>query len=308
MILDRGQKLAFIKNQLARYSGPKKESSGYTFVCCPFHQEKTPSFRIFHSDDSLSPGFGKCYGCGEKARWNDLAERLGLEPFEKGPPKVEHSFDLGVGRTRDELLNTGDTEKLQYSKLNFKKWRGIKASLLSDIGAKLCQKQYEDGSWSAKMLWLPVKVNNQTKGYIKARLKKQEGMTSYINAPGKWSLTYGLFPYDYAVDVMSQLDFSTMALVEGPRDALRLLSEGIPACAMLGTQSWSSRKSMLLSLADVNRVIIITDSDRAGDKARDMLDPLLREHFRVKHFRLPQGVDPFEATDKQIERLKRLVV
>src|SRR5690606_7832235 len=111
--------------------------------------------------------------------------------------------------------------------------------LLSDIGAKLCQKQYEDGSWSAKMLWLPVKVNNQTKGYIKARLKKQEGMTSYINAPGKWSLTYGLFPYDYAVDVMAQLDLSTMALVEGPRDALRLLSEGIPACAMLGTQSWS---------------------------------------------------------------------
>jgi len=107
---------------------------------------------------------------------------------------------------------------------------------------------------------------------------------------------------------MDRKDLSTMALVEGPRDALRLLSEGIPACAILGTQSWSEKKSFLLSLAEVGRAIVITDSDRAGDKARDLLDPSLRKHFRVKHFHLPPGIDPFEASDKQIERLKKWVV
>lgn len=309
MFLDRNQRLEFVKNQLARYSGTKKENSGYTFVCCPFHGENTPSFRIFHGEDSRSPGYGKCYGsCGTKAKWNDFAESLGLEPFEKGPPKVEHSFDLGISRTQDELLNTGDVEVLRYGDLDFKVWRGIEAKLLKKVGARLCQKKYEDGTWSSTMLWLPVKVNGQVKGYIKARLEKKKDQTSYINAPGKWSSTYGLFPYDYSVKLMNRKEFSTMALVEGPRDSLRLLSEGIPACAILGTQSWSEKKSMLLSLAEVGRVVIIMDADKAGDKARDLLEPSLSKLFRVKHFHLPPGVDPFQATEKQIQRLKRLVI
>jgi len=297
-----------VKNQLARYSGQKRATNDHTFVCCPFHSEKTPSFRIFHSESTLSPGIGKCYGCGAKEKWDNFADKLGLEPFERGPPKVEYSFDLGVERTVDDLLNTEEVEVLQYSDIDFKRWRGISARLLKRVGAKLCQKRYEGGSWSAPMLWLPVKVNGQVKGYIKARLKKEEGLVSYINASGKWSLNYGLFPYDYAVKLMEQAGLATMALVEGPRDALRLLDEGIPACAILGTQSWSEKKSMLIALADVSRVIVITDSDRAGDKARDLLDPSLRKFFRVKHFHLPPGVDPFEASSKDIQRLKRLVI
>lgn len=45
-----------MRDILERYGLPQPNRAG--FICCPFHKEKTPSFKVYKD------GF-KCYGCGE---------------------------------------------------------------------------------------------------------------------------------------------------------------------------------------------------------------------------------------------------
>jgi DNA primase catalytic core len=48
-----------IQDVLGKYISIKKSGSGYE-ACCPFHQEKTPSFKIYSKTNSY-----KCFGCGK---------------------------------------------------------------------------------------------------------------------------------------------------------------------------------------------------------------------------------------------------
>jgi 5S rRNA maturation endonuclease (ribonuclease M5) len=284
-------KLDFVRNQLQQYAGLKNEQGSTFFVCCPFHAEKTPSFRIFIGPDTKSPGYGKCYGCGEKAGWDKIAPLLGLKPYKKGKPEVEYA-NLNILPTEiDDDDQDADTnfiqEPMEFSELpKNKKWRDIKTNLLIKLGAKICHITTKDSGHVYKRLWLPVHINGQLRGYIKARFRKHPDYPSYINAKGPWSRTNGLFPFDPAIALMREIGSKTIVLVEGQRDALRLISEGVPAMCILGTQSWSDTKAKLLELAGVRRVVLLMDGDCAGIDATKMLRPKLRQMFKVVTLKL----------------------
>jgi CHC2 zinc finger len=75
-------KLDFIKQQLATYGGEKKEYGDRLMIRCPYHNDNTPSGSL-----SLSTTFAgsfRCFACGAKAGWDDLAPRINLLPFKKG--------------------------------------------------------------------------------------------------------------------------------------------------------------------------------------------------------------------------------
>src|SRR6185503_2323141 len=165
-----------------------------------------------------------------------------------------------------------------------KKWRGIKTNLLIKMGAKVCIISKDD--YSYKRLWLPVHINGELRGYIKARFRKDPNFPSYINAKGKWSRTHGLFPFDPAIELMRKLGSKTIVLVEGQRDALRLIAAGIPAMCILGTQSWSDTKAKLLELAGVRRLILLMDGDCAGKEATKLLKPKVSDMFKVVAIKL----------------------
>lgn len=280
--ISSGQKLDFIRQQLQQYPGQIKRGESDSFVLCPFHAEKTPSARIFHSATSRSPGFLKCYGCGKTGRWDEIAPMLGLQPFTKQAPKDEYAISTTFS---DKLLVDEELfvkEQMREKPLpEGKRWRGIKTSLLTALGGSLAQFYSEKYGWGSKRIYLPVIINGELSGYIKARLKKHPDYPSYVNAAGTWSKTHGLFPYDYAMKVMRDLNSSTMILVEGPRDALVLLSHGIPAVCILGTQSWSDNKSKLLALGGVETVLLMMDGDDAGISAARKIKPQLRTFFDV---------------------------
>lgn len=267
-------KRQFVLDQLAQYAGLTNKLADSTFVCCPYHAENTPSARIFHSITSRSPGYLKCYGCGERHPWDEFAPKLGLQPFKRQKPADEYSNmsllpDSTAEELEDELFVQ---EEIEFSDLpEGKLWRGIKTSLLTAIGAKRCRIKHPEHGWLTTKIYLPVFINKELRGYIKARLKKHEDYPSYINAKGSWSKTHGLFPLDYAVKVAKRLKIRTIVLVEGPRDALRLLQAGIPAVCILGTQSWSANKNKLLELAGITKLILMMDGDCAGIKATELI-------------------------------------
>lgn len=291
-------KLEFVKSQLGMYAGEKKSVLGSTFVLCPFHSEKTPSFRIFHSETSLSPGFGKCYGCGHSGPWDDIADRLGLQPFKKGPPKEERANSLQIlakMHTASKNSNGYREDKFKFWKLPPNKlWRTIPTNLLIELGGKLCYKWSDEYQrWgSTKYIYMPVYINGVQRGFFRARLKKDESdqkLASYYLAAAdgsNWSKTHGLWPYDRAVNLMRELQSSTMVIVEGQRDALRLLMLGIPAMCIFGTQSWSSNKCKLLELAGVERVVTLMDGDPAGIEATQKIAPSLQSMFEAKIIKL----------------------
>lgn len=275
------RKLDFILNQLQSYSGEKKQVGETIFVSCPFHSEKTPSFRIFVSPTSKSPGWGKCYGCGQKTAWDNYAEKLGLKPYKWSKP--EQQFARPLIRA-DEFDSGSSTDQFTFYDLPAGKvWRHIKTDLLIDIGCK------QITQYNTKFIYMPVNILGNERGYIRARMRKEADKPSYLNKKGRWSEHYGLFPFDYTMRNKPK----SVVLVEGPRDALRLLSFKIPALAILGTQSWSKRKSSLIEIAGVKNVIMCFDGDSAGLKAREVVRPNLEKLVKVETFDLCGKDSPY---------------
>lgn len=306
----------FVRAELRKIPGDKRLGKDYSFILCPWHNEKTASGRVFHKDDSGSRvGRYKCYGCGKSAQWNELADRLGLERIDRDserksaqkiPPAnylVSDDEFLSVDKKSAlEELKHFDIRNSTYQKyagLVAGKWRGFKVDFLHDLGCSIVRKHFPEADYYKHYIYLPVDVKGKLRGYIKAQVKKpsKKGVPSYVNSSGHWTRKFGLFPYDQALDLMDRLGLHTIVLVEGPRDALRLLRMNIPAMCILGTQSWSAKKFKYLVLSGAERIILMMDGDKAGKHATKLIKtgldvngnvvaPPLKESFNVKVMKL----------------------
>lgn len=295
-VVDKHRRADFVRHQLSMYSGEKKEVGDHVMVLCPFHSEKTPSGSIWVAGNYA--GRYKCFGCPARASWDEVAPRLGLEPFKKGPPKAESTMDLLMSKGLEAL-----TKQARYRQDEFrfwklpknKKWRTIPTNLLIELGGRFCVKYNEEHQYwdKTKFIYFPVMINDEQHGFFRARLRKDDSgkdLPSYLLAKAesgsKWASTHGLWPYNHSVDLMRKMGSTTMTLVEGQRDALRLITMGIPAVCIFGTQSWTDNKAKLLELAGVERVLILMDGDDAGIKATENITPSIRKLFTVRVIRL----------------------
>lgn len=252
-----------------------KMKSDMAMIPCPFHADINPSCGVYFKPNQSNPGSWYCFGCNAHGQWDELAEALGLEKFDTTP---KDRFTRPVSLTLDTYEKNNVSEQLKFKELpKNKKWRGISTNLLIDIGCKQCKVIYESGNISETFIWMPVYINKELEGYIKARLKKNPDKPSYINKKGSWAKSKGLFPYDYAMSILSEK--KAVVLVEGQRDALRLLQMGIPALCIMGTHNWNDEKSILLDIAGVKRAIIFLDGDAAGISGTKLLYPSLKKYI-----------------------------
>lgn len=276
-MIDRQSQMSIIQASLAGYGGRKVSSSYYTMICCPYHQDNTPSGQIYHGEGTKILGYYKCLGCGAKRTWNQLAQDMGWQTFTGMKPDDRFASALIELAQDDSDYTTFELYDLPKDKY----WRTFSTRFLAKVGCRLGV--YGSGR---RFVYLPVIVGGRERGYIRAALRKEPGSPSYLNKKGSWSKKYGLFPFDYSVGLMNKLDSSSMVLVEGPRDALRLLSHRIPAVSILGTQTWTPHKARLLELHGVRRALIMLDGDPAGIKATDSISPDLAKLMAVENLAL----------------------
>lgn len=309
----------WFKSQIAKIPGPKKPMSARTLILCPFHKEKTPSgsINLDMSRNRAYLGSFKCFGCGTKATWNELAEKFGLETLEGGKASIKEVPAYDLQGVRHRLLGTESEATKETFNFDFfelrDSWRGFSAEFLTKVGAKLA---YHDER-GVFYVYLPVMVRGKEVGFIRAHLKKptKPGIPTYLNKPGVWSMYKGLFPFDYAIYLMKAKGLHTVVLVEGPRDALRLLRAGIPAMAIIGTQSWTDKKRILLERAGVEKLIFLMDGDVAGKKATKDIYPQVKDHFEVKILPLWKyaerkgldKVDPMSMPRSLLKTVKRFL-
>lgn len=278
--LKRNEQLEHVRQQLAMYGGLSRPASAdSTFVLCPYHSERTPSFRIFHGASTRIPGYGSCYGCGQKGAWNTFADLLGLQPFQQGKPQERYVLPrLATVDDGEPVDDAYYTTALPKGKM----WRGIPTNLLRKAGCKM----YHSEKYGTRYVFMPVLVNKEMKGFIRARLRKEKGKPSYLNSRTQWAREYGLFPFDYTMKFMRKKKTRTVLLVEGQRDALRLLNHGIPALCVMGTQSWSDHKARLLELHGVDHAVLMLDGDDAGREATAIAKDYLKPYVKVSAIKL----------------------
>ena len=147
--------------------------------------------------------------------------------------------------------------------------------------------------------------------------KKSKKQMSYINMPGKWSEHCGLFLYNVARLMIRKGRLNFVVLVEGPRDALRLISLGIPAIAILGAQSFSARKAFHVSDLGVDFIYVMPDNDSGGSSMwKTVKTALSTADASVRRLKLPREkddsgkvikMDPFSAPRAVISNLKRFL-
>lgn len=317
-----------IQSQLGLINGPKKMAGEWFMIRCPFHNDNTPSLGIMMAGER--PGYFNCLGCEAKGPWNVLAEKLGLEKISEW--KSDNGHDLGsvVNAAVDESLlgDTGMTFKRVMRLMNCPEavpwptaidWRGFPGTFMKKIGAHIINDNHAD---SVAAL-LPVKVAGKVRGGVKAvfeKAKKSRGKrtSSYYTMPGPWIRDYGLFPYVFCKNLIRRTGYDFVVLVEGPRDAMRLCLNGIPAMAVLGSKNITRKKIMLAMSLGVDSLYVMPDNDDGGKLMWKLVKEVCKEaKVTPNRIKLPREfddkgnlieLDPGNIPKKILKRFMRFLV
>jgi DNA primase len=307
----------------------KKAGQNYQ-ACCPFHNEKTPSFTV-----SPTKQFYHCFGCGahgtalgflmeyEHMGFPDavaaLAQDVGLPVPESGeperpkpPPALWDALEQATQFYKKQLKQTPRA-------INYLKQRGLTGTIAARYGIgyapdgsplKQVFADYTADALAASGLGIdgergrydrfrdrimfPIRnIKGQIVGFGGRIL--DQGEPKYLNSPEtplfhKGSELYGLFEARAAIKAAGRA-----IVVEGYMDVVALAQHGVEfAVAALGTATTPVHVRTLLRHTD--RLVFAFDGDNAGRKAawRALENALeaLQDGKEVSFLFLPEGEDP----------------
>lgn len=290
-----------VLEELGKIEGEKKFAGETVMVCCPFHSDGSPSCGIYTSVGMEIPlGFFHCFGCGEKGHWNKIAQKLNLREIPQWA--IENAAENSVSGLNAKFLKLLEPYEVYRSVPELMKglarnsymdwpcdveWRTYPGKLVRDAGGLMSMQHT-----GTAICFFPCKAGRNYIGGIAAYLTKQMNGTSYVNSKGTWAKDKGLFPYQLVKDVISEYKIPFIVLVEGPRDALALLSCGIPALAVLGAEQFGEKKCRLIEMLGAKFIYTMTDNDAGGAMLRNNITSSLKSSgLKLKHFKLPRDKD-----------------
>ena len=274
----------------------------------------------------VAPGIGVplgwfyCFGCGEKGPWNKFAAKLGLTRIDSDDT-LESNAVLDRNRLTKRRIKVGlddySIETPAGVRYPYSDWRGISGKLVRSAGGIMAIDRK-----SEVKLYFPVEqdVNGrylETVGVIQANMEKEKGRANYVLQGGSQVKEGGLFPLARTMRMLKRLRVSAVMLVEGPRDALRLIQNGIPALSIISTTQWSESKAQSVAwICRRNNVrpVVMMDGDSAGIKAqREAIIDLSRYNYkqgkvgRVDLTKVEKDMDPAKLPQSYINKLRKRV-
>lgn len=311
---------------------PLKRAGREYQACCPFHDEKTPSFTV-----SPQKQFYHCFGCGahgsaigflmnyEGLEFVDAVEELarlnGLEVPREASRKPRPStslydiMDSAAAWYRDQLKE--GREAVAYLKQ-----RGLSGAVCKEFGIGFAPAGWDNlikhlGSDEKRQgLLQRAGMLSQGKSGVYDKFRHRimfpihdrrgrviafggraldEDGPKYLNSPETELFHKGRELYGLYLARKSQAKLDRIIVVEGYMDVVALAQFGFRNCvATLGTATNSDQAEMLFRAAD--EVIYCFDGDRAGRKAAwralEATLPRLREGRQARFLFLPEGEDP----------------
>ena len=309
----------------------KKAGSSYK-ACCPFHDEKTPSFVV-----TPSKQFYHCFGCGASGSAisflmeyehlsfpeaiEELAAKIGVDvPREQGAaPNKTVSSSYAVLEQCAQFYKR--QLKSQTEAIAYLKERGISGKMAKRFGLG-----YAPGGWQTlenilidcpqtQLLDAGMLVKNDN-GTVYDRFRDRlmfpihdyrgriigfggrvldRGEPKYLNSPETDIYHKGRELYGLYEARQYNRKLSSLVVVEGYMDVIGLAQHGIHnAVATLGTATTSEHLKRLFKV--VNNVIFCFDGDRAGRQAawRALKNtlPTLKDGYEARFLFLDKGEDP----------------
>ncbi len=308
---------------------------------CPFHEEKTPSFKA-----NLEKKVFNCFGCGNHGGLLEFAtlanggdpknssdlragakvvmDVCGIEtPKSRKVSKKTVSTPAGGAKpsTREkdaentEKAGSGDSvasdsPKTDNPPLKFALSLEPSHELLSQRGIDDKTKQvfgvgYCDRPKSIMYKRVCFPIHNESGELVAYAGRWAEGeMPEDVR---KYKLPDGFKKslVLYNLNRVLELDSKTrhIVIVEGFWSALRLHMAGVPVVATMGT-SISESQIRLLKDAGIKAVTLIFDGDEAGRKATENALPSLARSFFVRAVDLPDGIKPDTMDESLIAKVK----
>jgi 5S rRNA maturation endonuclease (ribonuclease M5) len=177
-------------------------------------------------------------------------------------------------------------------------WRGVRAQLVHDVGGRMLIA----GDGYEPLLILPVVMRGRQLGYVKCKVRKDKDF-NYVNAGSKWAGD-ALYPYDYVRKMLDDAGGPRVAaVVEGCRDALVTIQNGLPALATLGATNWTPKCVSAIKALGLDTLICLADPDDAGDILAGNVYNDLKNHTTVKVVKLPSKIIETENGPKRVKVL-----
>jgi DNA primase len=109
-VRDRVSIAGYAGKRLSWNKAKTRPSAGDYWACCPFHQEKSPSFHVLDNK-----GLFKCFGCGEKGDIFTLAMKLEGLSFPEAVEKIAEMAGVPLPREEMEDRSESDRRKRLYA-------------------------------------------------------------------------------------------------------------------------------------------------------------------------------------------------
>lgn len=299
---------SFVIDQLTKTGRRFIDKGAYVLCICPSHaggNENNPSRKINISGDKYTPLESWCWACSssdgkQKLSWNELAALTGMAPIRDEAGDIEEEGDsLWLSLPTPDDFYGVKSEEIRHFPWKGN-WRGIEESILLKAGASVVNAKDEP------RLYLPVTIDGEEVGNIQCVIKvtKESHRIKYLLSKDNHWTRNTLYPIDLAFPMAEKLGF--ICIVEGARDALRLIQWGVPAVCTCGTNNYTRAKRDSLEELGV-RVVIATDDDEAGDKLRDKIDYELKTYtdLKVSHLRFTDGTDPGQLSRSEVLHILR---
>lgn len=309
----------------------KKAGSNYK-ACCPFHNEKTPSFSV-----SQPKQFYYCFGCGEKGNAigflmayenmhfvdavETLADSIGLEV-----PRDEQTARMHNDNRPLYSLMESVSEFYQHAlrdstdAIDYLKARGLSGDVAKRYGIGFAPdgwdtllKQFPDNE--EKLLKCGMLIQkDQQRSYQRFRnrimfpIRDRRGRVigfggrvldnaepKYLNSPETPLFHKGSELYGLFEARKTIQDLDMVLVVEGYMDVVALAQHGVNnAVATLGTAANQQHSEILFKV--VPNIVFCFDGDRAGRDAawRALINtlPCLQDGRDAHFLFLPDGEDP----------------
>lgn len=247
-----------------------KQEDKQVYALCPFHKEKVPSFTI---NEETSQWY--CHGCGEGGGYVTFLQKfLGISKSDA--MDIVNTYKEGKGLPfPSETVVEEAYRCLKSNQLAFQ--------LLCSWGVteKMIDKYKIGFSNAEQRYYFPIRTQYgflvNIRKYMPAEFR--EGRTNAPKCVGIKKCNDARFwPWE-------ALDKDTIFIVEGEKDCLSAISQGLNAITSTGG---STIPSIDYSVFRGKKVYIMTDADQAGEEtAQKYIDILSGQTNNLKRIRLP---------------------
>jgi DNA primase len=311
---------------------PLKKKGREFWACCPFHNEKSPSFSV-----SQNKQFYHCFGCQQHGNAisflmdydhmefveaiETLAQHIGVEiPYETShhaAPQKKHQSEALLTTLKQCSQYYQNQLKQNPQAIEYLKQRGISGNTAHNFAIGFAPAGWNNLQGDARnLLESGMQIKNDSgKIYDRFRhrimfpIRDRKGQTiafggriinpednpKYLNSPETEVFHKGEEIYGLYELKQANTQIDQIFITEGYMDVVALAEHGIStAVATLGTAINTNQIEKLFRLS--KNLIFCFDSDVAGEKAawRALENglPCLKESRVARFLFLPQGHDP----------------